>query len=369
MAVTRSHNLSVGLVGLPNSGKSTLFNAITGNEVLAANYPFATIDKNVGVVAIPDPRLDAMSAMFNSQKVVPSAMTFIDIAGLVEGASKGEGLGNQFLANIREVDVILFVLRAFESDKIVHVYDRVDPQADLDTLMSELALKDIESLQKRFDELPKKYRGKTEDLEYADGFLRRAIEWLSEGKPIRDMPKEDEQQALLDDLFLLTDKKMLFLLNVRAGVQDAAADKIEKFVQKQGEGNVVKVDVKMLEEMKDLSADEKEEMISMVSESERPAVGDDLLKKVYQVLDLITFYTGSEKEANAWAIVKGATVHESAGVIHTDLMETFVMADVVNINDLLREGGLHHAREAGLVRACGRDYIVQDGDYIIVNTH
>lgn len=370
MSVTRSHSLSVGIVGLPNAGKSTLFNSITKNAVPAQNFPFTTIDKNIGVMAIPDKRLDALELFFSAKKKVPSMMTFVDIAGLVKGASQGEGLGNQFLSHIREVDVIMFVLRAFNSENIVHVYDRVNPADDLEIVLSELILKDIETVEKKIGEAKNNSKNVNDPKwQQAQAFYKSIMEWLGSGKPAIDLiPKNEDEEVLLRDLWLLTNKKMMYVLNVREGMEDSQVDKWEEDlkskIQNDSKDYIVRADVKMIGELGNMNDQEKEEYLSMLDT--KPNLLEEVVEVAYNRLSLLTFYTGSEKEVNAWTIEKGATIKASAGVIHTDLAQGFITADVVNVDKLIEVGGWVSAKEKGLVKNQGKDYITQNGDYVII---
>ena len=367
--VTRSHSLSLGIVGLPNSGKSTLFNALTKKSVPAENYPFCTIDKNIGVVQIPDERLKKMSAFFKAEKIVPSAMTFVDIAGLVKGASKGEGLGNQFLSHIREVDVILYVLRAFESESVVHVYDRVDPVDDFEIVQAELIIKDIEVVEKRFDTVKRNSRsGVTESIGMELSTLEKVLKWLNEGKPVIDMKLNEEENRIVCDMWLLTNKQRVFILNTKEGLEEK---RIGEWKKKLGEISndinneyVLDVDVKLLSDLASLKEGELEEYIELLGK--RPTTVEDVIKKAYERLNLITFYTGSQKECNAWSMRKGADVKSAASVIHTDLGKNFITADVVNVDDLIEVGGWVNAKERGIIKNNGKEYIVKDGDYIVI---
>ncbi|MCD4811590.1 redox-regulated ATPase YchF [bacterium] len=360
--ITKSHTLSVGIVGLPNAGKSTIFNALTKKSVAAENFPFCTIDKNVGVIQIPDVRLDRMSEFFKAQKVVPSAMTFVDIAGLVKGASQGEGLGNQFLSHIREVDVIMYVLRAFPSTEIVHVYDRVDPVEDFEIVQSELILKDIEVVEKRMVSVSKMARiGKEGAVEESE-VLKEILEGLNKGVPVIDMEFGDEESKVVYELFLLTSKPRMFVLNCKEGVAEEDLEKWEDGLKEFVGGKkeyILRVDVKLIGEMDDVK--EYEELLGY-----HPSTINDVMDIAYKRLNLLTFYTGSEKECNAWTIQKGATVKESAGVIHTDLEQGFITADVVNVDDLIEEGGWNGAKEKGLVKNMGKEYVTKDGDYVVI---
>jgi ribosome-binding ATPase len=358
--ITKSHALSIGIVGLPNSGKSTIFNAITKKGVPAENFPFCTIDKNIGVIEIKDERLDKLCEHFSAQKRVPSMMTFVDIAGLVKGASKGEGLGNQFLSHIREVDVIMYVLRAFPSKEIVHVYDRVDPVDDFEIVQSELILKDIETLEKRLLNVVKLARIGDSDANEQKVLIEKMLEGLNKGVAAIDIVLSKEQREMSSEFFLLTNKERVFILNCREGVASEDiqewSDRLSSLVG--SSEYILTVDAKLIGED---DVDEYEEILGY-----RPHTVDDLVMCAYKRLDLITFYTGSSKECNAWTIQNGATVKESAGVIHTDLEHGFITADVVNVEDMIEEGGLVKAKEKGLVKNHGKDYLTIDGDYIII---
>jgi len=367
--VTRSHSLSIGIVGLPNCGKSTLFNALTKNSVPAENYPFCTIDKNIGVVQIPDERLDRLSNFFKAQKVVPSAMTFVDIAGLVKGASKGEGLGNQFLSHIREVDAIIYVLRAFKGDSVVHVYNRIDPVDDFEIVQSELIIKDIESVEKRYESVKRNSKsGITESIAMEFSVLEKILKGLNEGKPVIDMVLKKEEREIVHDLFLLTDKPRIFILNVKEGMDD---ENLEEWKKKLAEISgdtenkyIIEADVKLLSDLADMKEEEFNEYVQLLGK--KPVTVEDIIRKAYVRLNLITFYTGSSKECNAWSIQKGADIKSAAGVIHTDFEKNFITADVVNVDDLINSGGWGAAKEKGLVKNHGKEYIVNDGDYVVI---
>lgn len=367
--VTRSYSLSLGIVGLPNSGKSTLFNALTKKSVPAENYPFCTIDKNIGVVQIPDEKLEKMSKFFKAKKIVPSAMTFVDIAGLVKGASKGEGLGNQFLSHIKEVDVIIYVLRAFESESISHVYNRVDPVDDFEIVQSELIIKDIEVVEKRLDTVRRNSRsGITESIGLELRTLESVLKWLNEGKPVIDMTFNEDEKKFVDDLWLLTNKQRIFILNIKEGLQE---ERIEGWRKQLGEisGDVnneyiLEVDVKLLSDLASMKEDELNEYVQLLGK--KPTTVEDVIKKAYKRLDLITFYTGSQKECNAWSMQRGADVKSAASLIHTDLGKNFITADVVNVDALIEVGGWVNAKEKGLIKNHGKEYIVNDGDYIVI---
>jgi ribosome-binding ATPase len=364
MSIKQSHSFSLGIVGLPNVGKSTIFNALTKMSVPAENFPFCTIDKNVGVVEIPDSRLERLAKHFKAQKVIPSAMTFVDIAGLVKGASKGEGLGNQFLSHIREVDVIMYVLRGFESEKISHVYDRIDPIADFEIVQSELILKDIESVEKKIVGVEKMSRigGEGALVEYE--VLKKVLENLNKDIPVIDMNLSSEEKEIIHDLWLLTSKKRLFLLNTRADIDNQKVNEWKEQIEKKTGDMVLVVDIKLLADIVDMDKQEVEEYILMLDE--KPTRIENIVQGAFETLNLLTFYTGSEKECNAWSIVEGSTVKEAAGVIHTDLEKGFITADVVNVEEMLDAGGWVGAKDKGLVKNHGKEYVVRDGDYIVI---
>ena len=369
MAVTKSHSLSVGIVGLPNAGKSTIFNALTKMSVPAENFPFCTIDKNVGMVEIPDERLSRLAKLYNAKEIVPSVMKFVDIAGLVKGASKGEGLGNQFLSHIREVDVIMYVLRAFESNEIVHVYDRVDPIDDFDIVQSELILKDIEAVEKKLQSIDKEIRiEKGREMQMRKAVLERIMSSLNDGIPAIEMEFDEDERDFVRELFLLTNKKRMFILNTK---EEQEIERLEEWKKKIGELTndpdckyIVCADVKLINDMAGLKDDEKKEFMEMFEK--KPIDIEDIIQIAYERLNLLTFYTGSEKEVNAWTIEKGANVKEAAGAIHTDLENSFISADVVPLDVMIEEGGWQKAKEKGLIRNHNREYLVNDGDYIII---
>ncbi len=367
--VTRSHTLSLGIVGLPNAGKSSLFNALTKKSVPAENFPFCTIDKNVGVVEIPDERLKQLSDFFTAQKVVPSVMTFVDIAGLVKGASKGEGLGNQFLSHIREVDVIIYVLRAFSSGEIVHVYNRVDPVDDFEIVQSELILKDLEIVEKKLASVIRNSKsGISSQAQMQISVLERILKGLNEGIPVIDMSFSSEERDFVTEMSLLTSKQRLFLLNCKEGLDEESIAKWkEQLMEISGDSKgefIIRVDIKLLSDLANMDEDEMKEYIELLGS--KPTTVEDVIEHAYKRLNLLTFYTGSKKECNAWTIESGANVKSAAGVIHTDLAKNFITADVVDVQDLIKVGGWSKAKEEGLVKNYGKEHIVKDGEYIVI---
>jgi GTP-binding protein YchF len=367
--VVRSHTLSLGIVGLPNAGKSSLFNALTKKAVPAENFPFCTIDKNVGVVEIPDERLRALSNFFNAKKIVPSVMTFVDIAGLVKGASKGEGLGNQFLSHIREVDVIVYVLRAFSSGEIVHVYNRVNPVEDFEIVQAELIFKDLETVEKKVLSVKRESKsGITKEAEMRISVLERIEKGLNEGIPVIDMDFNIQEKEFVKSLWLLTAKQRLFLLNCKEGLDEESISKWESELMEISNDSekeyIVRVDVKLLSDLAGMSGEEFNEYIELLGG--KPTTVEDVIMYAYKRLNLLTFYTGSEKECNSWTIEAGASVKDAAGVIHSDLAKNFITADVVNVEEMLKVGGWVKAKEEGLVKNHGKEYVVKDGDYIVI---
>jgi GTP-binding protein YchF len=357
-----------GIVGLPNVGKSTLFNALTRTAAAqAANYPFCTIEPNTGEVAVPDPRLQKIAATAKSKEIIPTRISFVDIAGLVRGASKGEGLGNQFLANIREVDAIVHVLRCFEDDDITHVEGRIDPVADAETVETELMLADLESLERRIQQVRKRATGKEKEAMTVLPIMERSLELLQAGKPVRVMLKgiAAEDLKMLQGLNLLTAHPVLYVCNVAeadAATGNAHTRAVEKMAEAQGAGVVV-ISAAIEAEVAQLAdADQKEFLDAMGLEE--PGL-DRLIRAGYDLLHLITYFTAGPKETRAWTVEKGTKAPQAAGVIHTDFERGFIRAQTIAYDDFVTLGGEVAAKEAGRARDEGKEYVVQDGDVLL----
>ncbi len=354
-----------GIVGLPNVGKSTLFNALTETAAAqAANYPFCTIEPNVGEVAVPDPRLERLAGLAKSAQIIPTRLTFVDIAGLVRGASKGEGLGNQFLANIREVDAIAHVVRCFEDGEITHVEGKVDPIRDIETIETELMLADLESLEKRVDNLTKKARGGDKEAKEMLELVTRSLELLRDGKPARLIERKPEQETLFRQLGLLTSKPVLYVCNVdEASAKDGNefSRRVEARAREEGAVAVV-ISAKIESEIATLSREERTEFLETLGLHE--AGLDRLIRAGYDLLHLITFFTVGPKEARAWTVNRGTRAPQAAGVIHTDFEKGFIRSETIGYDDYVTLGGETGAREAGKLRLEGKEYVVADGDVL-----
>ncbi len=352
-----------GIVGLPNVGKSTLFNALTQTAAAqAANYPFCTIEPNVGEVAVPDPRLDTLAVIGKSAEIIPTRITFVDIAGLVRGASKGEGLGNQFLANIREVDAIAHVLRCFEDSDITHVEDRIDPVSDAETVDTELMLADLESLEKRINPIEKKAKAGEKEAKEQFALMTKAVTLLREGKPARNAELTAEEREPYRQLGLMTQKPVLYVCNV----EESAAASGNKFsaaveAKAKAEGAIaVVISAKIEEEVAQLPPGEREEFLQSLDLVE-PGL-NRLIRAGYDLLGLITFFTVGPKEARAWTVTRGSRAPQAAGVIHTDFEHGFIRAETIAYPDYVAGKGEAGARDAGKFRLEGKDYVVADGD-------
>lgn len=357
--------MKLGIVGLPNVGKSTMFNAITKAGAESANYPFCTIDPNIGIVNVPDERLARLSEISGSKKLLPASIEFYDIAGLVKGASKGEGLGNKFLANIREVDSIVEVLRCFQDENIVHVDGSIDPLRDIETINLELIFSDMEMVEKRLDKSTRALKGNKELKPEVD-LLEKLLTVLEEGKSARVLDLNDDEKKLLKSFNLLSDKPIIYVANVSE--EEAANSDDNKYVQqikefaKTENAEVVVISAQIEQEISELEDDEKQEFLEAMGLEESGV--NQLIKASYSLLGLMSFLTTGEQETRAWTIKKGTKAVDAAGKIHTDISRGFIRAEIVSFNDLSELGSMNAAREKGLVRLEGKDYIMQDGDVV-----
>jgi len=355
-------SLEVGIVGLPNVGKSTLFNAITKAGAEAANYPFCTIEPNVGVVAVPDPRLEVLTKLYNSKKTTPASVRFVDIAGLVKGASKGEGLGNKFLEHIRQVDAIAHVVRCFEDENITHVADTIDPLRDIDTIQTELCLADLDIVEKRLAKVAKLLKSGSKEAKLENEILERVKNSLDEAKPARSLNLSDDELFIIRDANLLTLKPTLYIANVAEDElteENSYVEKVRKLAAQEG-AQVVVICAKVESEIAELDADEAKEFLADLGLDSSGL--DRLIHAAFDLLGLMTFLTAGPDECRAWTIKKGTAAVKAAGKIHSDIERGFIRAEIVNYNDLIKLGSINAARDKGLVRLEGKDYIMQDGD-------
>ncbi|EGQ2937518.1 redox-regulated ATPase YchF [Staphylococcus pseudintermedius] len=357
--------LTAGIVGLPNVGKSTLFNAITKAGALAANYPFATIDPNVGIVEVPDTRLTQLEAIVNPKRTVPTTFEFTDIAGIVKGASKGEGLGNKFLSHIREVDSICQVVRAFDDENVTHVAGRVNPIEDIEVINMELVLADLESVEKRLPRLEKMAKQKDKTAVNEVRILTRIKETLENGQPVRSLEFNDEDQKYVNQAQLLTSKSMLYIANVGEDeINDVENDKVKAIREyaAQEDSEVIVISAKIEEEIATLDEEDKAMFLEELG-IEEPGL-NRLIRKTYDLLGLATYFTAGVQEVRAWTFKEGMTAPQCAGIIHTDFERGFIRAEVTSYEDFVAHNGEQGAKEAGKMRLEGKDYIMQDGDVV-----
>lgn len=358
----------MGIVGLPNVGKSTLFCALTKHEVAVENYPFCTIDPSVGVVPVPDSRIDKLSQFSNSEKTIPAVVEFVDIAGLVKGASEGEGLGNQFLSNIREVDAILHTVRFFDDADITHVSGEIEPIKDMEVINLELMLSDLERVNQRLQKLERDVKRGDKEAVLEDGVLRRVLHALRDSTPVRALEFKEEELPFVKQMAFLTHKPMLYALNTKTGghnlheLNDGRADAAFEYITEQG-GEYIIMDAQTERELNDVAEEDKD---SFRQELGAQGAGlTDLIRKSYEILGLITFFTTGEKETRAWTIKKESSAPIAGAAIHTDFKDKFIRAEVIQTHDLLEVGSYGKAREQGKVRTEGKEYIVQDGDVMV----
>ena len=355
--------IKCGIVGLPNVGKSTLFNALTAAEIPAENYPFCTIDPNVGVVSVPDPRLAQLAEIVKPEKILPTVVEFVDIAGLVEGASKGEGLGNQFLAHIRETHAIAHLVRCFEDDDITHVAGRIDPLSDIEIIDTELMLADLESVQKSLQKAERNAKTGDKKVIWQRDFLQRVADVLGEGRPVRSMNLTDDEQRALHELHLITAKPVMYIANVSEGEfeNNPLVAMVEAFAAEQG-AEVVTISAGIEAELAQLDADEQAEFLAGLG-LEEPGL-NRVIRAAYKLLGLKTFFTAGVKEVRAWTVKDDATAPEGAGAIHTDFQKGFIRAEVIAFDKYIERRGEAGARDAGELRLEGKTYVLAEGDVV-----
>ena len=355
--------MKLGIVGLPNVGKSTLFNALTTGKAMAANYPFCTIEPNVGVVKVKDERIDTLAKLYNSKSVIYTTIEFVDIAGLVKGASKGEGLGNKFLSHIREVDAIVHVVRCFEDENITHVDGAIDPIRDIETISLELIFADMDTLSRRIDRTKVAMKGGDKKYAWELSVLTKLMDALENGKPVRSVPLDKEEKEFVDSLFLLSDKKVIYVANVQEGGEDNEfVQKVTDYAKAEG-SEVVALCVKLEEELSELEEDERAMFMEELGMTESGL--DKLVKKCYSLLGLISFLTAGEKETRAWTIEQGTKAPQAAGKIHSDFEKGFIRAEIVDYDTLIECGSYNAAKEKGKMRSEGKDYVFRDGDVVV----
>ncbi|MDE7454505.1 MAG: redox-regulated ATPase YchF [Clostridia bacterium] len=358
--------MKLGVVGLPNVGKSTLFNAITQAGAEIANYPFCTIEPNVGVVAVPDERLDKLAALYDSKKITPTYLKFVDIAGLVKGASRGEGLGNKFLSHIREVDAIVHVVRCFVDSNVTHVSDKIDPVADMTTINLELILADIETVNARLNKAITMQKTGDKKYKVEADLLKRILTHLESEKPVRTMEFDEDEQAMVEEMFLLTAKPVIYAANIAEGdlgqPQNDLVNKVTDYAKNENAETLV-ICAKVEEELSRLDAEEKAMFLESYGIEESGL--NRLVKKCYKLLHLVSYLTAGEKETRAWTVTEGTKAPQAAGKIHSDFEKGFIRAEIVPYDVMLEMGGYNQAKEKGKVRSEGKDYVIKDGDVVL----